>query len=619
MTPLGVVLGPDHALYVTDTNNDAVRTIRPPLPSFSLADALIPSKDGSVVYQFDETGKHQHTYDALRGQTLATMKYDSAGLLVSITDNAGNVTSVDRSQSGEVVITAPFGQETTLAIDASGYVTSLVNPNQETVGFTYETTSGAENGLLETLTDPKGQVHSFDYTGDGLLAEDDNPAGGQIDLARTFQTAGWTVQRTTKMGYVSEYAVSTPAAGGWERDVTDPTGAKSTYVEGADGSQTTTWNDIAGTPMETSVVQLGPDPRYAMIAPIPASATTTLQPSGLAMTTTHTRKASVGSNFFDLNSQTDVITLNPGSSQAETFTTTYTAGSNNNTLVLKTTTGRTITATLDSNDRIVGLAVPGLAPESLTYNTAACPGGGEGCGGRLTLITASSASDGTRTWTNHYQYSPDTGFASSIVDAVGETTAWMRDPLGRVLQTQLPDLTGTTDGQNQILATYDPNGNQSTLVVPSTSSPAPTHSFPLYSPIDDLETYSPPALSPPLATANTSYGYNVDEQLTSDEGTRQRHLPDGEPRLRQLRSPADRRRQQVWRHVHHCVCGWWPAAVGDDERRPDAHVWFRRRRPAAHVPDMVRRGFWECQLHARQPLPCGEPQCRRRDSGQLQV
>ena len=139
----------------------------------------------------------------------------------------------------------------------------------------------------------------------------------------------------------------------------------------------------------------------------------------------------------------------------------------------------------------------------------------EGCGGRITSVTATSAADGTRTWSKHYQYSPDTGFASSSVDAVGQTVSWTRDPVGRPLLTQLPDLPSTTAGQNQVGSTWDKNGNLSTLAVPSTESTAPTHSFPLYSPVDELQTYSPPAITPPLATSDTTYTYNFDGQLTS--------------------------------------------------------------------------------------------------------
>jgi RHS repeat-associated protein len=326
---------------------------------------------------------------------------------------------------------------------------------------------------------------------------------------------GASSTHTTRMGYVSQYVVANPPGGGWERDVTDPTGAVTKRVQGGDGSITSTSLDVQGKTLVTTVAQQGPDPRYAMLLPVATSTTTTLEPSKLSMTTTDTRTASVGSDFFALSSQTDVVTINPGADQ-ETLTATYTAGSPNNTLAATTTTGRTIMTTLDAQDRVIGVAIPGIAPTSIAYNTAPCPGGGEGCGGRVTSVTATSGTGETRTWTTHYQYSPDTGFASSAVDALDQAISWTRDPVGRVLQTQLPNLTSTSSAaQNQVATTYDKNGNLSTLAVPSLTSPAPEHTFPSYSPIDDLATYSPPPLSPALVPSNTSYAYNYDEQLTS--------------------------------------------------------------------------------------------------------
>jgi hypothetical protein len=217
------------------------------------------------------------------------------------------------------------------------------------------------------------------------------------------------------------------------------------------------------------------------------------------------------------------------------------------------------------------VSTPGLATESLTYNTAACPG--VGCGGRVTEITVTSANpkDGTRTLTPKYGYAPDTGFVSAVVDALGRTSSFTRDPVGRVTGAQLPLLSGTKESQNQLGLTYDKKGNVSTIALPSAASTPPVHSFPNYSPIDLLETYEPPQATPALTTRSTTYAYDLDGELTSAV------VPDGsgsatvgvtydsaEPRLRHGGSPRlgyDERRE----HPELCSDGA-PADLRDVER-----------------------------------------------------
>ena len=57
----------------------------PPLPGFSATDIAIPSEDGGVLYQFDATGRHLRTVNALTGATLYQFAYDGAGRLTTVT------------------------------------------------------------------------------------------------------------------------------------------------------------------------------------------------------------------------------------------------------------------------------------------------------------------------------------------------------------------------------------------------------------------------------------------------------------------------------------------------------------------------------------------------------
>ena len=130
----------------------------------SLASSLIASKDGGTVDEFDYQGRHVSTQDATNGQKLLSLSYGSDGLLSSVTDANHNKTTFDRSTKGKVVIQAPFGQRTALLLDKDGYAESFADPAGSKTSFTYVSSGGNENGLLETLTDPKGQVHHFTFT-----------------------------------------------------------------------------------------------------------------------------------------------------------------------------------------------------------------------------------------------------------------------------------------------------------------------------------------------------------------------------------------------------------------------------------------------------------------------
>ena len=53
---MGIALGPDGTLYVSDQSNHRVRAIRSATPGLGLGDALFASEDGFELYVFDSGG-----------------------------------------------------------------------------------------------------------------------------------------------------------------------------------------------------------------------------------------------------------------------------------------------------------------------------------------------------------------------------------------------------------------------------------------------------------------------------------------------------------------------------------------------------------------------------------
>ena len=111
-----ISVAPDGSLFLVDTFNNRIRQVGAGMPGFSGDDIALASEDGSMVYQFDRSGRHLKTVNAMTGADIYSFGYAN-NLLVSITDGDGNVTSIERDGSGKpTAIVAPFGQRTTLTL-----------------------------------------------------------------------------------------------------------------------------------------------------------------------------------------------------------------------------------------------------------------------------------------------------------------------------------------------------------------------------------------------------------------------------------------------------------------------------------------------------------------------
>lgn len=98
-----------------------IRRIAPPFPGLAISDLLVPSTDGSEIYVFSNTGRHLRTVDALTAAIRYQFAYDSTGLLITVTDADGKVTTIQRDGTGNpTAIVAPGGQQTALALEGNG-------------------------------------------------------------------------------------------------------------------------------------------------------------------------------------------------------------------------------------------------------------------------------------------------------------------------------------------------------------------------------------------------------------------------------------------------------------------------------------------------------------------
>jgi len=469
--PRGIGVGPANEIYIADQANHAIRRLAPAFPGIDEGDSVIPSTDGAELYVFNAVGRHLRTTDPLTGANRYQLAYDSAGLLVSVTDADGKVTTIERSGSTPTAIVAPGGQRTALTIDANGYLTAITNPSNERVELTY-----SADGLLATLKDARGNQHTNTYDALGRLIKDEDPATGFKTLARTEQATGWTATLSTALNRTTAYQVENLAVGDVRRTVTEPSGLLTTTLIKTDGTQTITAPDgTITTPVE------GPDPRFGMQTPILKSLMVQT-PLGLTSTLTTTRSVTLSnpSDPLSLATQTDTLVINGR---------TYQSAFNQTAKTITTTTpaSRTSTVTLDVNGRVIQEQVTGLDAVSYTYDTL----------GRLATITQGTGPT-ARTSTLNYDA---LNRLTSIVDPLTRTVGFGYDQADRITTQTLPDL-------RQIAYSYDANGNVTAITPPG----KPQHQF-AYTPVDLESDYTPPDAG--FSPRNTQYAYNLDRQLTT--------------------------------------------------------------------------------------------------------
>jgi YD repeat-containing protein len=152
--------------------------------------------------------------------------------------------------------------------------------------------------------------------------------------------------------------------------------------------------------------------------------------------------------------------------------------------------GRIVTAYLDANGRVTKEEIAGITyPVRYEYDTL----------GRLQYVK--QGTQGTDERIYQLVYDGTSGFLTSIIDPTGAPMGLGHDAAGRV----------TSQTQAGLVTTFprDPSGNVMWVAPPD----RPAHAF-SYNPVDLVTTYTPPAVAG-VANPATSYGYNLDHQLTT--------------------------------------------------------------------------------------------------------
>jgi RHS repeat-associated protein len=461
--PEAMVIDPTKNLYISDTGNKRIRKVA--LPStFSYAIALHEvtfAEENGMGHVLDSSGRHKSTIDLDTGRTLYAFGYDENKKLVSITDQFGNQTTIQRNSNGvPTSITSPDGITTSLTIDSNNHLTAITYPDTSFYGFEY-----TQDGLMTAKIGPEGNRFEHAFNSDGRLIDVTDQEGGNWRYSRFVNTSGdIQTQVLSAEGNRTTYLDHTDSTGAYTSHITNPSGAVTLYTRSADELTTT-----KALPCGMNLAfKYGIDSQYKFKLVKEMREKTH---SGLERVTLFdkTYQDTNSDNIPDLITQK--VTLN---GKLETLV--------NNTLQSKKTytthTGRTITKFYDPNSILTKkLTIPGLYDTTFSYNDK----------GRLTTITNN---DRQVTLT----YDPK-GNLYSVTDPETRTTTYTYDDAGRVTGILRPD-------SSSVNFTYDKNGNMTALTNPSTIN----HGFG-YNKVNLNSSYQTPL------SGSYSYSYDRDRRL----------------------------------------------------------------------------------------------------------
>jgi RHS repeat-associated protein len=458
------------ALYLGDGTARNSAEVQAPLvvgPNLELT-----SEDGSEIYVFDSaSGRHLQTLLPMTGAVLYNFGYDPNGLLISVTDGSGNVTTIQRDANGHpTAIVSPYGQTTNLSVDANGHLSQVTDP----MGHAIKLATSAL-GLLSSFRDANGNLYSFQYDSNGFLIKDSDPAGGVLNLALTNNASGYSVAETTAQGRVKSNNVAFSNTSSSTTQTFTNTWTNGLQAGEADSQQNGQFSEAAALPNGTSYGKTyGPDPRWGI--QIPIDVTETLTYGNLTTNISNSRTASLSdpTNPFSLITQTDSETIN-----GRIYKSVFTGATK--TFVDTTPVGRKTTTVLDTLERVSTVQPAAGELTSFTYDSR----------GRL-----GSATEGSRQTTFSYD---SNGRVALVTDPLNLTEGFTYDADGRLL-------TKTLEDGRVITYSYDNNGNITSVTPPGASAHDLT-----YSAVNLPISYSPPVVS---GSGPTTYSFSPDREIT---------------------------------------------------------------------------------------------------------
>ncbi len=499
--PQRLAIDPNGFIYIPDKGNGLIRMVS--TDAYSNKEIRFTESSG-WGHLISAEGFHTSTYDLETGTNLLTFAYDGQKKLTSITDQLGNVVTIERLAGIPSAIISPDGMRTEITLDSNRQLTRMTLPDLSTYDFEYD----HNNGLLTAKNEPNGNRFEHYFDGNGRITLTNDLEGGLWEFSKTKTHDGKTTSRTMTENTLTTVTKVSRSSGEVKTTLTAPTGDESYTLTAADGLLSTSWTPCGI--KTTSISDL--DRMYGYIH-LKEKAITT--PAGLVLKTDIGR-AYVDSDFNGIPElMTETITTNDR-------VTTRTHDVTNARQIITSPENRAITTTYDPATLLtLKSEVAGLYPAEYSYFAD----------GKL-----SSETTGDRT--THYTYDLQ-GNLATITDPQNKVTRFTDyDALGRITRMEQAD--------GSILAyDYDENGNMTLLTTPVPAD----HLF-------DYNGVNKPSTQTTPLNSITQYAYNEERLLTSIT------LPSGKAiHNTYVNGQLTETATDEWTNLYAYTCGNLPASI----------------------------------------------------------
>ena len=463
--PTDVLIDPAGNIFIADMLNGRVRKVS--FPTAGIKEATAESafsftEESSLGYIMSIDGRHMKTIDLDTGVLLYEFGYDGENNLVAITDQFENIIQIERdAPTGlPIAIISPDGIRTELSIDADYHLKRVTYADGSFYNFEY-----TPDGQMMVETEPAGNWFEHVFDDKGRLKEVLDEEGGHWAYTRSVNAKGEILAEVTSgEGNLISFFDHTDSTGRYTSTTTDSSGALTIFVQSDDGL-IENHSLPCGTDLEY-IYDINSEYKYKYVRQMTEST-----PSGLEKIST-IDKTYADSNEDDIADLiTETVTVNGKATEVQ-----------NNTIAAQRTfispEGRMTTSLYNpATLQMEGASVTGLYPTEYGYDSR----------GRLVFVS-------TNTRHSYFTYNA-IGFLESVTDPEGHKTTYEYDPMGRITGINRPD-------NGRVGFAYDKNGNMTVLTNPVDVD----HNFG-FNTVNRSSSYTTPL------SGSYSYIYDKDRQL----------------------------------------------------------------------------------------------------------